>query len=213
MIVHGIEADAVLFDCDGVLVDSEPASYEAWRRTLGRHGVDLTPAMFAESVGTTDLDVGMQYADAAGVDGVRLELEARDLFRRAATGVRAFADTVELLDRCREAGTAVAVATNGARWRLDVLLDAIGEPALIPLSVTSDEVERPKPAPDLYLRAAELAETAPERCVVVEDSPTGIAAAVAAGCRVVAIDRGMFSRDRLVGADRIVDRVGVADGP
>ena len=206
MIVHGLDARAVLFDCDGVLVDSEPVSYLAWSRTLAAHGYALDEALFSESVGGTETMVAERFAPEIGVDPGALEQEAQEAFREIAPMAKGFADTMELVDRLEASAVPMAVATNGLRWRLDVLLGAVGLERLLPVSVTADEVARPKPAPDLYTAAAALAGTHPRHCVVLEDSPTGVAAAKAAGCRVVAIDRGMFERSRLLEADVVVER-------
>ncbi|MEX1003857.1 MAG: HAD family phosphatase [Acidimicrobiia bacterium] len=207
MMLYGLDAQAVLFDCDGVLVDSEPVSFLAWSHALAAHGYTLDESDFAESVGGTETMVALRFAPEIGVDAAALELEAREVFRRLAPMAQAFRDTLALVGRLEAQLVPVAVATNGLRWRLDVLLGAVGLGRLLPFSVTSDEVARPKPAPDLYVAAAELAGTEPDRCVVLEDSPTGVAAAKAAGCLVVAVDRGMFDPSRLHAADVVVERV------
>ena len=206
MILHGLDCDAVLFDCDGILVDSEPVSFLAWSQTLATHGYTLDEALFAESVGGTETMVAQRFAPELGVGAEALELEAREAFAHLAPMARGFADTFELVSRLEADSVPMAVATNGLRWRLDVLLGAVGLERLLPVSVTADEVARPKPAPDLYRAAAELAGTDPRRCVVLEDSPTGVTAAKAAGCLVVAVDRGMFDRSRLAAADVVVER-------
>lgn len=207
MILHDLEADAVLFDCDGVLVDSEPISYRAWRSALMAHGFDLSEPTFHDSVGGTEAMVAARFAPEIGADPVQLELEARKAFTEIAPEARGFDDSRRLIARLESDGIPMAVATNGLRWRLDVLLRAVGLEQLLPYSVTADEVSEPKPSADLYLAAAGLARVDPQRCVVFEDSPTGIAAARAAGCRVIAVDRGMFPAKRLRGADVIVSRV------
>lgn len=207
MILHGLEGDAVLFDCDGVLVDSEPVSYAAWSATLADHGFTLTEEAFSLSVGGTEAMVAAMFAPMVDADPVRLEYDARLRFEALARQVESFDDTRETIERLEDRGVPIGVATNGLRWRLDVLLEGAGLQRLRGRSVTADEVDTPKPAPDLYLAAARLVGIRPERCVVVEDSPTGIAAAKAAGCLVVAIDRGMFPVGRLGDADVIVDRV------
>lgn len=207
MILHGLDAQAVLFDCDGILVDSEPVSFLAWSRTLAAHGYTLDEAHFAESVGGTETMVSHRFAPEIGLDPEVLELEAREVFGQLAPMARGFPDTFALVGRLEADSVPVAVATNGLRWRLDVLLGAVGLERLIPVSVTADEVVRPKPAPDLYVAAAGLAGTDPDRCVVLEDSPTGVTAAKAAGCLVVAVDRGMFDRSLLAAADVVVERV------
>lgn len=206
MILHGLDAQAVLFDCDGILVDSEPVSFLAWSRTLAAHGYTLNEADFAESVGGTETMVAQRFAPEIGIDPVALEGEAREAFRELAPMAQGFADTYELVGRLEADSVSLAVATNGLRWRLDVLLGAVGLDRLRAVSVTADEVARPKPAPDLYVAAAALANTDPRRCVVLEDSPTGVAAAKAAGCLVIAVDRGMFERSRLAAADVVVER-------
>jgi beta-phosphoglucomutase-like phosphatase (HAD superfamily) len=206
MILHGLEAQAVLFDCDGILVDSEPVSFLAWSRTLAAHGYTLDEAHFAESVGGTETMVAHRFATEVGIGAEALELEAREAFRHLAPMARGFSDTFELVSRLEADAVPVAVATNGLRWRLDTLLGAVGLDRLRPVSVTADEVAHPKPAPDLYVAAAALARTDPRHCVVLEDSPTGVTAAKAAGCRVVAVDRGMFDRSRLAAADVVVER-------
>lgn len=207
MNLHGLEADAVLFDCDGVLVDSEPISYRAWRLALDAHGFDLSETTFHDSVGGTEAMVAARFAPEIGADPVELEFDARRRFIEIASEARGFDDSRQLIARLEGAGTPMAVATNGLRWRLDVLLGAVGLDRLLAHSVTADEVTAPKPSPDLYLAAAELTGVDPGRCVVFEDSPTGITAARAAGCLVVAVDRGMFPEQRLRGADVIVRRV------
>ncbi|MEX2280027.1 MAG: HAD family phosphatase [Acidimicrobiia bacterium] len=207
MNLHGLECDAVLFDCDGVLVDSEPVSLEAWSEALAVYGYVLDAEVFAESIGGTEAMVANRFAPDVGVDPVVLELEAQRAFQQISSQAGAFGDTLALIDRLECAGVPIGVATNGLRWRLDALLGAVGLGRLLPFSVTADEVENPKPAPDLYLRAASLAGTVAERCVVIEDSPTGVAAAKAAGCLVVAVDRGVFDRRQLAGADVVVDQV------
>lgn len=207
MNIHGLGCDAVLFDCDGVLVDSEPVSFTAWSEALAAYGYVLREEVFTESIGGTEAMVARRFAPDVDVDPVVLELEAQHAFERIAGQAAAFDDTLALIDRLEDVGVPMGVATNGLRWRLDALLGAVGLGRLLPSSVTADEVENPKPAPDLYLRAASIAGARPERCVVIEDSPTGVAAAKAAGCLVVAVDRGVFDRSRLAGADVIVHRV------
>lgn len=207
MRLHGLEADAVLFDCDGVLVDSEPISYRAWKLALAAYDFDLSEPAFHDSVGGTEEMVAARFAPEIGADPVELELDARRLFTDIAAEARGFDDSRRLIARLEAAGTPMAVATNGLRWRLDALLGAVGLDQLLPYSVTADEVAAPKPSPDLYVAAAGLAGILPERCVVFEDSPTGITAARAAGCRVIAVDRGMFPAERLSAADVVVAHV------
>jgi HAD superfamily hydrolase (TIGR01509 family) len=98
----------------------------------------------------------------------------------------------------------VAVASNSDRWRLDAVLAAAGLAGRFQVSVGANEVSHPKPAPDVYVRAAELLAIDPVECLVIEDSPTGIAAARNAGMAVIAVDRGHFPRGSLEQADQVL---------
>lgn len=205
--------DAVVFDCDGVLLDSEPLSERAWRRTLDGYGAQLD-GEFAGWVGKTDLEIAMLHASAVGVEPDRLvhEMSASLLALLGEEGVEAFPDARRALDRALRAGLATAIATNSQRWRLEALLSSAGLSDLARATVTSDDVSRPKPAPDIYQLAAELLETEPSRCLAVEDSPTGIAAARSAGMRVVAVRRGTFADSQLAPATKVVPNLDAAVG-
>jgi beta-phosphoglucomutase-like phosphatase (HAD superfamily) len=202
----GLEGvDAVVFDCDGVLVDSEPLSERAWRQALEEHGVDMGQD-FSQWVGTTDDAIAIRFAAEAGVSPTRLADRAAailvdDLRYEPAV---VFDDARNALAGAQAAELRLAVATNSERWRLEALLRSAGIADVFEFAVTSDDVRSPKPAPDVYLLAASLLGVEPPRCLVVEDSPTGVAAARAAGMRVVAVDRGVFDPVLLAPATRIV---------
>lgn len=194
-----------MFDCDGVLTDSEEVSYLAWSRTLSVHGHDLTRSEFASSIGTTDRGVAETYAARLGVDADVLGEAARSAFLDLVDRVGVFEDAVRLHDRLTVPS---AVGTNSARWRLDALLAGTGLSDRFGVTVTASEVDAPKPAPDIYLSAFAALGVDPTRGVVIEDSPSGIAAAVACGAFVVAVDRRHLDRSALDGAHLVVDDLG-----
>jgi HAD superfamily hydrolase (TIGR01509 family) len=193
----------VIFDCDGVLVDSESASAAAWRAALARFGYYIDAVTFAGFVGTTDRALAVAFAAhvGAGVDEV-LSAAEEEMRLIAGQGLNAFADAVALVERL---AVPIGVASNSDRWRLEVVLSAAGVRSLFDVTVAGDEVAEPKPAPDVYLRVATLLGINPGDCVVIEDSPTGVVAARAAGMSVVVVRRGHFADELLVAADRIVD--------
>lgn len=199
-------ADAVVFDCDGVIADSEPTSEAAWIRAVGSAGHGMTSEEFHRFVGTTDRFVAEHYAPLLGVPAGELERRARAAFLdELGSGLAVFDDAIALLDAVEREGRPVGVGSNSARWRLDAVLETAAVRHRFASSVAGDEVRRPKPDPDVYARVVEELGIAPGRCVVIEDSPTGIRAAASAGCRVVAVRRGMFPLDALSGADAVVD--------
>ena len=194
---------AVVFDLDGVLVDSEWASAKAWRSVLERFGYDFDAATFEGFVGHTDRALAEFFAPHVGrTPSAILDSAERELREVAAAGLIAFPDALSVLERLV---SPLAVATNSDRWRLELILSAAGIRERFPISVAGDEVQAPKPAPDIYLRAAQLLGVAPADCLVVEDSPTGLAAAVQAGMAVVAVRRGYFDPEDLVLANEVVD--------
>lgn len=193
-----------MFDCDGVLVDSEPVSFRAWRDAIGMYGHDLTPEEFQASIGTTDRMVAETWARRLGTDADRLDDLARDAFLARAGELSVFGDALELR---RSIDLPVAIGTNSARWRLDAVLAATGLDTLFDVSVTASDVAFPKPAPDIYLKAFERIGVAPRRGVVLEDSPSGTRAAKASGAHVVAVDRGLIDVADLAAADTIVSEL------
>lgn len=199
----------VVFDCDGVLVDSESLAWKAIATAMGLfdvavsdedrqqllgHPFEYEYAYFAER---TDLPPP-EIVKAAISDAMFA------LFERHLESFEDAKDTIEVL---AGRGVMLAVASTSARDRLDVSLRATGLTDFFLASVAGDEVVSVKPAPDLFLKAAELLGVPPEVCTAVEDSPVGIAAARAAGMRVVAVDRGQFGMDELAGADVLVPRL------
>jgi HAD superfamily hydrolase (TIGR01509 family) len=194
---------AAIFDCDGVLVDSEWASAAAWRAALARFDYPIDEGTFGGFIGTTDRALSLAFAAQVGVEaGEVLDAAEQEMRRIAGPGLKAFPDAMALVDRL---AVPIGVASNSDRWRLEVVLSAAGVRHRFDVTVAGDEVPQPKPAHDIYLRAADLLEVNPSDCLVIEDSPTGVAAARAAGMEVVAVRRGHFGDDVLAEADRIVD--------
>lgn len=184
-----------------MLADSEPVSHDSWARALALHGHELTVEEFTPSIGTTDRDVAELWAPRLDTDPDTLEREARDAFLDLAVNVELFEDALALRDRI---DVPTAVGTNSARWRLDAILGATGVAERFPVTVTASDVDRPKPAPDIYAAAFLALGVDPSAGLVIEDSPSGIAAARAAGAVVVAVDRGHLPSDSLGDAHLVV---------
>ena len=205
----------VIFDCDGVLVDSEPISLRLLLSTLAAAGVELTPAeadalFLGRSLATTRAivarDYGLTVTDAA-LDAMWRELY--DAFRRELQPIPGIAATLDAL------GVPFCVASSSQPERIELSLTVTGLwPRFEGRVFSSTMVARGKPAPDLFLHAAETLGHAPEACLVVEDSPAGILAAQAAEMRVIAFTGGSHARsDRhradvtSLAPDAIIDRM------
>ncbi len=179
----------VIFDCDGVLVDSEPISERVSLEMIAEHGVTMQRGeMSARYLGTSDADMVRDIERRRGVtfpDGFVDEMQARKLlaFRASVRAIVGVADAVGAIAR---AGVLLCVASSGPREATRVKLESAGlvEPFGGHLFSAYD-VPRGKPQPDVFLYAAAQMDVAPTRCVVVEDSLPGVQGAVAAGMRVL----------------------------
>ncbi|MFF5259594.1 HAD family hydrolase [Actinomadura viridis] len=180
---------AVLFDMDGLLIDSERLWLEVETEVMTWLGGSWGPEQQEALVGGS-LDVAVTYmleltgaaADPAEVGRRMLE----GMVERLRAGVPMMPGAKELLSEVRAAGMPAALVSSSHRVLIEPVLDAIGREHFT-LSVAGDEVTRTKPHPEPYLTATARLGAAPARCVVLEDSPNGLAAAEAAGCVTVAV--------------------------
>ena len=178
---------AVIFDCDGVVVDSEPASFDLLAQDLAAHGLTLPRAQL-ETVFLGGTIAGV-FDTARGM-GATLPDDWVDrfydrLYVRLAQGTPLIPGILPVLNRLRAAGLPFGMGSNGSPAKMAITLGQ--HPAVLALFAgrmfSAQTLGRPKPAPDLYLHVAAVLGVAPARCVVIEDSPTGAKAAAAAGMR------------------------------
>jgi HAD superfamily hydrolase (TIGR01509 family) len=175
---------------DGVIVHSTPTHTEAWKRylhslgkeipkleqrMLGRHNDEIVRDFFAPEPLTTEA----VFAHGARKEALYREIMAPELERHIIPGVREFLN--------RHSSIPTGVATNAERANVEFVLDQADLRRYFRIIVDGHEIKRPKPFPDIYLRAAELLNTDPSACVVFEDSFTGVEAARSAGMRVVGL--------------------------
>ncbi|MDZ4095357.1 MAG: HAD-IA family hydrolase [Paracoccaceae bacterium] len=176
---------AVIFDCDGVLVDSEPMSFELLAQSLRNHGLVMTlPQMEAAFLGGTIRGV-RDKARALGADLPENWVEDfyALLYARLAQGTALIPGILAVLDRLDVAGVVYAVGSNGTMRKMQVTLGQ--HPGLMDRFAgrlfSGQDLGMLKPAPDLYLHAGRVLGAAAAHCVVIEDSPTGARAAARAG--------------------------------
>lgn len=186
-----LDGTAVIFDLDGTLVDSEPHYYEAGRQVLAEHGVPgFSWADHERYVGISTLETvtlwKREYGLSASVEELLAAKNSRYLeLARAAT--RAYPEMRRFVEVLAAEGVPMAVASGSSPEAIEAILTGTGLDAHLRTVVSADEVERGKPAPDVFLEAARRIGAAPADCVVVEDAAPGAAAAHAAGMRCIAI--------------------------
>jgi HAD superfamily hydrolase (TIGR01509 family) len=180
---------AVLFDMDGLLVDTEPLWFETEMDVMARLGASWTKQDQAVLLGgSMERTVGYLLAKATRpASPAEVERWMLDgMLRRAAAGrVTVLPGARELLAEVAAAGLPYALVTSSQRAFADAVLTGTG--FRFPVTVCAEDVPATKPDPAPFLLAAKLLDATPDRCAVLEDSPNGVAAATAAGCLVVAV--------------------------
>lgn len=193
--------DAVVFDMDGVLCDSEPFICEAACRMFSdRYGVRARHEDFKPFTGMGENRFIGGVAEKYGVT-LSMPADKVDTYTRYLELIKGrlepLAGVVDFIAACRGAGLKLAVASSADRMKVDGNLAQIGVPAPeFDAVVTGSDVERKKPEPDIFLRAASLIGVSPSRCLVVEDAPSGVEAAARAGSACLGITSS-FSDEQL----------------
>lgn len=176
--------DMVLFDCDGVLVDSEALTATAICANLSRYGLPMTPATLSDFfLGGTMMGVEKKARElGADLPSGWIDEMYAEIFEVLGQSVELIPGVLDVLDRLDAAGVPYAVGSNGPHRKMEITLTRCGLKGRLQGRIYSrEDVATPKPAPDVYLKAAADAGVPADRCVVIEDSPNGAKAGVAAG--------------------------------
>jgi beta-phosphoglucomutase len=196
---------ALIFDMDGVIVDSNPVHRESWRVYNRRFGIETSEEMQERMYGKRNDEIVRDFfgeglsqeqvlAHGAEKEKLYREMMAPRLQQSLVPGVTRLLQQriLQQSNLQQSSGTPVGLATNAERANVDFLLNRVrvcDRPlrSCFQVVVDGQQVARPKPAPDIYLRVAELLDVEPRNCIVFEDSYTGVAAALEAGARVVGV--------------------------
>jgi beta-phosphoglucomutase family hydrolase len=183
--------EAVIFDLDGTLVDSMPAHFAAWSDALAQFNVpkDVFPEDVFYSMGgrpTTDIVAELNGEFGLHLDPADVALAKREAFMNLLDQVKINEDVVSYAKSLR-GKVPMAIATGGTRVVAEKTLQAVGISDLFDEVVTANDVACGKPAPDIFIEAANRLQVNPKRCLVLEDAPAGIMAAQCAGMDVVTV--------------------------
>jgi HAD superfamily hydrolase (TIGR01509 family) len=187
--------DLLIFDCDGVLVDSEPLAARAYADVLAEIGVAISPEIWPQCIGRKQADIFAILEQAAGrpfgqAPRERLWPRTRELFAaelKPTPGLVPFLEA-SAIRRC--------VASSSSPERIAFSLEATGLAPYFPDIFSTQYVARGKPAPDIFLHAAQRMGADPARAVVIEDAPPGVEGARAAGAQVIGYVGGAHADDR-----------------
>jgi pseudouridine-5'-monophosphatase len=207
---------AVLFDMDGLLLETESIYTEVTQMIVGRYGKVFDWSVKSHMIGRDSHDAAtylVKALDLPFTPEYYLEerndlLDERFAFAKAKPGAR------ELIEKLAEMNFPIAVATSSKEHHFNIKTSQHQDWfTLFDTVVTSDHenVKRAKPAPDIFLTAAAQLGVAPENCLVFEDAPSGVAAAKAAGMSVIAVPDPNMSHDAFAGASEIIDSLEAFD--
>jgi HAD superfamily hydrolase (TIGR01509 family) len=184
-----IPPEAVLFDMDGTLIDSEPIWFDTEVAILAEYGYVLGREHWVHVLGQAN-EIAVRYLiEVSGIPLTPRELNVRienAMAERLGAGIELVPGAKELFTELEAAGVPCALVSASSRRIIEASLGSIGAQRFR-LTVSGDDVVNGKPHPEPYLKAAGLLGVDPARCAVIEDSPNGSRSAAAAGCRVLAI--------------------------
>ena len=200
---------AIIFDMDGVLINSQEAHYKADIMALAEvgHNVDLKFVM--RGAGTTTVERFSDWREELGYEtpvdeiSVRREEIIKELFINE--GVEGVSGSKELLMDIKRNGIKTAVASSSSYDIINIILEKLGIRELFDAVISGEDMERSKPAPDVFLKSAEVLGVTPDECVVIEDSTNGVKAGFSAGMRVLGYINPTSGKQDLSLANTVTD--------
>ena len=199
---------AIIFDMDGTLLESTEADYKAWERVFNDFNKRLTFEDYQPLLGIRSADVIKNQLGITEQDEVKRILKVKfDYFIEYVNEnpVIPVDGAGTFLKALAQYNLKIGLATSSRKEKMRLLLEQLDFVQYFDTLVTGEEVENSKPAPDIFLMAAQRLGISPEECVVFEDGPIGVAAAKAAGMKCIAIT-ATHPADKLGNADLIIDR-------
>lgn len=199
---------AVLFDMDGVIVDSEPLHAEVYKQTLRRHGHELTDEQYKMYFfGKTD-EAGLRhYFEVMRITddpSIILAKKAEAYLEFAANKLVPHQEVVELIYDLVERKVALALVTGSVRADAELTLQTLNIKDHFTVVISAEDIANSKPHPEGFLKGAKALGVSPDKCIVIEDAPCGVQAAKAAGMRCIAVTSG-HSADELQDATLVLD--------
>ena len=204
---------AIIFDMDGTLLESTEADYMAWEKVFKAYGRDLTYQSYVPLLGIRSVDVIrniLGFSNETDVARVLIEKYERFVDYVNEHPVKPVVATDDFLQHLSKYDVQVGLATSSRQQKTMLLLQRLDFLKYFNAIVTGEQVQNSKPAPDIFLRAAEKLNIDPQHCLVIEDGPIGVAAAKSAGMKCIAITT-THPAEKLQQADWIIDSYEGAD--
>ena len=201
---------AVIFDMDGVIIDSEPIHYAAMQVYNHSLGFDMSHEEYASYIGTRGSDMWEELRIRHALPGTTEELlrgETAAYYRELMTNsnIAPVVGAIELIRECRSAGLRLALASSASRENIEIVEKLFSLQGLFDTTISGEELTRSKPDPAIFLISAKRLGAQPSECVVIEDAQAGVQAAKAAGMVCVGLRLHDFGRQDLSAADMVVE--------
>jgi len=199
---------AVIFDKDGVLIDSEDTHAKSTVKAFGDFGIELTADELKSIVGASPVDYMPIFAEKYNISTARLselKIFKKKIYYEILQSAPIFHKTIELLKKLHEKKLPIALCTQGSKQNTEITLDLIAVQDYFNCIVTREDCTRRKPDPEPYLTTAMKLGLEPEDCLVIEDSEVGLKSALSAGMKCIVIRNDYTRAQNFVGALQVVD--------
>ena len=199
---------AIVFDFDGVVLDTETPLYTSWQEMYSRYGVHLDLELFATYIGGAeyfDFHTNLEHLTGLTLDRQSLMAERRALYREHVAGNTVLPGIEDYLSEARTSGFRIGLASNSDIGWVGSNLRELGLYDCFDVLKTRDDVVNVKPDPEIYLAALHDLKTDADHAIAIEDSASGVASAKAAGIFTVAVPNPITKHHNLDGADLILD--------
>lgn len=198
----------IIFDMDGVLINTEPIHFKLWKQTFAENGLIIEYDRYKDCIGSTNdflmnliyKNYGVDFRNNPSIITRFKELKNEVIHRGEIPGIPGVPEVIKAL---HEKGYRMAVASSSPQMYIDICIKNLGIESYFELLFSAERVPNPKPAPDVFLAVADLLGVAPEDCLVVEDSRNGSVAAKAAGMTCLGFANPDSGNQDLSAADRI----------
>jgi HAD superfamily hydrolase (TIGR01509 family) len=195
---------AIIFDFDGLIVDTETPTYQVWKETFERYAVELPLSVWSDCIGKGDEDNPLQYLEESIGEPVdREKLVAANNVRRfeLVSDAPPLPGAVETIRAAHKRGHRLAIASSSPHDWVDPQLDRLGVTNMFESILCEEDVEETKPSPELFLLTLDCLKIMPEEAIVLEDSPNGVTAAKRADLFTIVVPNSITTQLELDGAD------------
>jgi len=199
---------AIIFDMDGVLVDSIKPIWESFNKILGEEGVHFSDKYIKKNLARSLRDNLLAWKEEFGIkdyDLMEFSKKSGEIQFELMKNDKVSQDLLDLLQKSKEYNIKCAVATSSLRWRANKILDLLNIKDFFSVVVTADDIKNHKPSPDVFLEAANRLKVRPEECIVIEDAGNGVDAAKKARMKTIGLITKYHAVDELKHADLVIN--------